>query len=104
VPKFYQFGGESPAWVYNWKGYAYPGVRSGESLALSDYETFPTALTQNSGVSVLSTGPERTTLNDGPDMALGLFGSLSENEKRLAMIAAVGIAGFLGWRWWRKRR
>lgn len=104
MPRFYQFGGESPAWAFNWKGYAYPGVRSAEARDLAGYETYPTALTQNSGVSLLSTGPERSKLNDGPDTSLGFFGSLSENERRLAIIAALGLAGFFGWRWWKGRK
>lgn len=120
MSRFYRFGGETQVPVSDWRGYPFPMVRSADALALSGYIDvsvdatvkgqlhkdlagccYPTALTQNGGVSLLSTGPERTRLNDGP---LGFFGTLSDNEQRLAIFAAVGVAGFLGWKLWKGRK
>lgn len=102
MPKFYQFGGESIAFAGRWNGYSMPSYRAAENRALSG--TYPTALTQNGGYSLLSTGPERAQLNDGPSAALSGILSLSDNEKTLAIVAGVAVAGFVGWKLWKGRK
>lgn len=99
MPKLYQFGGESMYFAGRYNGYSMPSYRAAEDRALGNY--YPTALSPNGGVSLLSTGPEGTQLNDGP---LSGILSLSDNEKTLAIVAGVAVAGFVGWEIWRSRK
>ena len=71
---------------------------------LGDVPTFPTALTQGGAASLLSTGPERSNLNDAPATMGGLLDGFSENEKRLALVGAAAAAAFVGWKVWKKGR
>ncbi len=65
---------------------------------LGDYQSYPTAQSAQSGArSILHSGIEQTHLYDAP-RAVGAFGALSDNEKRLGLIALVGIAGYFAWK------
>jgi hypothetical protein len=43
--------------------------------------------------SILHSGPEQTRIHD----AMGVWG-LSDNENRLALIAGLGLAGYIAWK------
>jgi hypothetical protein len=111
---YYQHAGTRRHYVYNWQGLPPGPSYAAETRALGcddfvdviatahyhkslgDYPVAMTALTGKG--SVLHSGPEQTRIYDG----LGLFEGFSRNEKRLALAAVVGIAGYLAYRYRKK--
>ena len=102
-------------YILNWEGLPPGPTRAAETRALGcdnyldvtatahlrkSLGDYPVAMSMQSGRnSVLHSGPEQTHLIDG----LGVFG-LSRNEQRLAVVAGLGVAGFLAWRLFKGKR
>lgn len=90
---YYEYGGSPHHYDYNWKGMPAPGYRAAETRALGDW---PVAMTMESGrKSLLHSGPEQNALGAA---------QISRNEKYLLIAGAVGLAGYLAWKKWGKRK
>ena len=108
---YYQYGGQPMHFAANWSGMPMPGHRAAETAALAgigpdsnyiegltlgDYDTGQ--YFQTGERSVYHGGIEQSQIDDEVHRALGVFGALSQNEKRLAMVAGAAVAGFVLWR------
>lgn len=115
---YYQYGGMPYSYAANWDGMPSPSTRSAEARglgadddyidvqfqghlrkSLGDYETYPVALTSETGEKSVLHQVDQSHLYDAPPwqglQGLGFFGTLSKNEKTLALVLAVGIGGYL---------
>lgn len=114
---YYQHAASPRRYVYDWRGGALVGTRAAETRGLGadgDYlditatarfhkelSGYPTSLTPGTGrSSILHSGPEQTKIYDG----LGFFGSMSRNEKRLALLGGAGVVAYLAWKHFNKGR
>jgi hypothetical protein len=72
-----------------------------------DLSGYPVAMSMASGQSsLLHSGPEQSHVHKAPPHkapSMGAFG-LSQNETRLAMAAALGVVGYIGWKALKRRK
>lgn len=117
---YYQHAAVAQHYNYNWDGIPPGPTRAAETRGLGclgcdeDYVDitatfhkslgslgdYPVSMSMEGGrKSVLHSGPEQTRIYD----AMGIFG-LSDNENRLALIAGLGLAGYIAWKMLGKKR
>lgn len=120
---YYEYGGVPHHYVAQWTGMPQPATRgAGETRSLgrylptgadfldvsatfhkelSDYDIdYPVSVSMEAARrSILHSGPEQTRIHDQPTPPeLGFFGEMSRNEKKLALVGGIALAGWLAWR------
>ena len=114
MKRYYNFGGSPRHYAYDWQGLAMPSVRAAETRALgSGYDYEESTAPYDLHFPALADWPPIRPSGPEPgahDMVgwgrtdLGFFGKLSDNERRLVLLAVAG-AGLLWYlRSRRKRR
>ncbi len=125
---YYQYGGVPAHYAYNWTGLPPAGVRAAETRGLSGVLTGPILLGDSLDVSASAhyhrdlgaiptdwpvamsmQAPRRSIRHSGAEQGkmydgLGIFGSLSNNEKTLMKVAAAGAVAFIAYKVWKKKK
>ncbi len=87
---YYQHAGAGRHYVWDWTGLPAGPTWAAESRALGDH-------LESQGPSVLHSGPEQSRIYNG-------LNGFSSNQKRLALVAGLSVAGWLIWKRMNKKR
>lgn len=108
MQRYIHAGEPTRFYAANWRGLPFRrSQRAAETLELSDYDYYESTAPAAHHYPALADWPPLRPSGPEPgshDMGLGFFGTLSDNERRLLLIAAVGLGALIYFRRKPRRR